>query len=284
MRSDRLGVVAGREVPGALLDARLSELRAGPLADRLPPPDCLEGRRLRRWVAQLVLTEELVRAEASRLGVSAVPPEPAGEPGQTGQPDWSGRYPVRAGSLAAAVLAAMPLAREVYRRITDTVRVDEVAAEAYYQHNPELWQRPERRTVLYLPTERPDPSGSTDRIAPGYPSELIRLRSRGVRWTCTAAELPEPLDRLIFTAAPGKVVGPILTPFGWQLHLVEGVTPAHTVEFDAVRDQILTTLTLSARQRYFEQWLERRRRTLVTVAPGCEHPGDPRHSDYAHHH
>lgn len=284
MRPDRLGVVAGREVPGVLLDARLAELRAGPLADRLPPPDCLEGRRLRRWVAQLVLTEELVRAEAARLGVRAGAPEPAGEPGQAGQYGRSGRYPAPTGSLAAAVLAAMPLARAVYRRITETVRVDEAAAEAYHRRNPELWQRPERRTVLYLPTEQPNPSGSTDRIAPGYPSNLARLRPRGVRWTCTAAELPEPLDRIVFTTAPGNVVGPTLTPFGWQLYLIEGVTPAHTVGFDTVRDEILTMLTLSARQRYFEQWLERRRRTLVTVASGCEHPGDPRHSDYAHNH
>ncbi|HEY9475740.1 MAG TPA: peptidylprolyl isomerase [Mycobacteriales bacterium] len=282
----RVGVVAGRDVPGALLDARLAELRAGPLAHALPPPDCLEGRRLRRWVAQLVLTEELVRAEAVRLGVTEPDPSPVGG-GTGGAP---GPLPPWAGSLAAAVLAAMPLARAVYRRVTDPIRVGQAEAENYYRRNPDLWQHPERRTLLHILTDRSDLSAQRpdqnlpDQDPPGRQPDPARLRADGVRWTCIESELPEQLGRLVFTAAPGDMVGPIITPFGWQLCLVEGVTSAHVVEFDTVRDEILTTLTLSARQRYFERWLEQRRRALVTVDPGCEHPGDPRHSDYAHHH
>lgn len=298
-----VGVVAGRRLPGELLDARVADLRAGPMADRLPPEGSLEGRRLRRWVAQLVLTEELIRVEAARLGVPA--PDPAAAPGVVdpgavepgsdagrdrtgagrldtawsplwpgGRPPWSdplgGPGPWPAGSLALAVLATMPLARALYRRVTDRVRVAENRARDYYRRNPELWKRPERRTLLHvLSAVPPDPD---------------RLRVDGTWWTCTYDELPGPLAKLAFSAAPGAIVGPVNTPFGWHVCLIGGVTPAQVRTFDTVRNQIIAELTRSDRDRYFERWVEQRRSALVTTGTGCEHPGDPRHSDYAHHH
>lgn len=301
-----IGVVAGHEIPGALLDARLAELRSGPAADLLPPPDCLEGRRLRRWVAQLVLTEELVRAEADRLGV----PDPGDLPGddqgsgiadttadgagggrrngtggdlgdhtgRPGAPDDLGPPPHGlaglalwpAGSLASAVLAVMPLARAVYRMVTAGVRVDDDQARAFYQRNPELWTHPERRTLLHAVS--------------GQPPDPGRLHEDGTWLTCTREELPEALALPAFSAAPGALVGPVNTPFGWQICLVGGVTPARVDSFATVRDQIAGRLTRSKRDRYFERWIEQRRSELVAVAVGCEHPGDPRHSDYTHHH
>ncbi|HEX5493999.1 MAG TPA: peptidylprolyl isomerase [Mycobacteriales bacterium] len=281
---DGVGTVAGREVPGELLDTRLAELRAGPMADRLPPEHSLEGRRLRRWVAQLVLTEELIRTEARRLGVGNPEPdvEPRTDPGATDRPPpgFAGpvpRYghrtepvPWSAGSLASAVLAALPLARALYRRVTDHIQPGEDRARDYYRRNPELWEHPERRTLLHV--------HSTE------PSDPARLWVDGTWWTCTRDELPEPLAKLAFSAAPKAIVGPVNTPFGWQVCLIGRITPAHALNFDTVRDEILARLTRSARDRYFERWVERRRSALVTTAVGCEHPGDPRHSDYAHHH
>lgn len=270
-----MGVVAGREVPVAVLDARLAALRAGPFADRLPPADCLAGRQLRRWVAQLVLTEELVHAEAVRLGV--------GDPGQHGDraagpdsicspadgPVASG-WAVPAGGLAGAVLAGMPLARALYRRVTAEIRADDRQARDYYRHNPDLWCRPERRDLLHLLS--------------AWPADPARLHAEGTRWSATRAELPEPLAGFVFTATPGRTVGPTKTHFGWHLCLVEGISPSTVDTFDAVRSGILATLTRSRRRQHFERWLEQRRAELVVVQPGCEHPGDPRHSDYTHHH
>lgn len=286
-----LGTVAGHEVPGALLEARLARLRSGPMAARLPPDGGREGRRLRRWIAQLILTEELVRVEAARLGVPDPDPncEPDGVGSESDTPrERDGRPAVfalrpaefapepaelamqAAGSLASAVLAAMPLARAVYRRVTADLRVDVARARDYYRRNPELWEHPERRTLRHVLSARPP--------------EPTRLRTDGMLWTCTRDELAEPLGKYVFSATPGAIVGPVNTPFGWQICLVEGVTPAHLVNFDTVRDQILARLTRSACDCYFDRWIEQRRVALVTVASGCEHPGDPRHSDYVHHH
>lgn len=40
----------------------------------------------------------------------------------------------------------------------------------------------------------------------------------------------------------------------------------------------------AARRRAFRLWLERRRTEVVQLAPGYEHPGDPRQPDNTHRH
>ena len=40
----------------------------------------------------------------------------------------------------------------------------------------------------------------------------------------------------------------------------------------------------AARRRAFRIWLEQRRAALVWLAPGYEHPGDPRQPDNTHRH
>ena len=46
----------------------------------------------------------------------------------------------------------------------------------------------------------------------------------------------------------------------------------------------IATLRGAARRRAFRLWLEQRRAALVWLAPGYEHPGDPRQPDNVHKH
>ena len=43
-------------------------------------------------------------------------------------------------------------------------------------------------------------------------------------------------------------------------------------------------LRAAARRRAFRLWLDARRAALVELAPGYEHPGDPRQPDNTHRH
>ncbi|TCO35497.1 [acyl-carrier-protein] S-malonyltransferase [Kribbella steppae] len=67
----------GEPVPRELLDDRLAVLRAGDAACVLPRPDSREGRQLTRWVAQVVLTEQLCLDELHRH-TNAEPETPPG--------------------------------------------------------------------------------------------------------------------------------------------------------------------------------------------------------------
>lgn len=261
-----IGTVAGRGVPAELLEQRLTAMYASPAAVALPARGDMEWRRLRRWVAQLLLTEALVRAEADRLGVTADSAPPA---------DVAEAVRLAAtGSLAAAALSAQPLARALFDRVSQDIDVDESAVRDYYDRNADRWRRPARCRLRHLLADDEESARAA----------IDRLDRDGEVWSRAVDDLPRPLGAAIIDAAPGTIVGPVASPFGWHVVRIDEVRPAGIAPYDEVRPGIADTLRKSAQADYFERWLERRRREQVDVAEGFEHPGSPNQPDFAHHH
>ncbi len=176
--------VAGQPVSVAEVDAREQALRASVHAAALPRPHTSEGRQLRRWLTQVLVTERVVAREAAVLGVVAAdaPEEP------DVLPDLTARLEI--GSVAAGVLAD-PLARAVFAVVTAGVDVTAETVGDYRRRNPGRFAR-------------------------------------------------------------------------------DADVAAH--------------LRGAARRRAFRIWLDGRRAALVELAPGYEHPGDPRQPDNTHRH
>ncbi|MGV0994257.1 MAG: DUF7158 domain-containing protein [Mycobacterium sp.] len=174
--------VGGAAVPVAEVDAREQVLRTSPQTAALPRPGTSEGRQLRRWLTQLLVTERVIAHEASALDVAADDAPTLEEL----LPDLTARLEI--GSIAAAVLAD-PLARAVYARVTAQVDVDDDTVADYRRRNP---------------------------------------------------------------GRHGSAVAEVLRG--------------------------------AARRRAFRIWLQQRCAALVWLAPGYEHPGDPRQPDNTHKH
>ena len=111
------------------VDAREARLRGGPLAAALPMAGTSEGRQLRRWLTQLIVTERVVAAEAAARGVSADDAPAEDEL----LPDITARLEI--GSIAAAALAD-PRARALFARVTADVDVSDDDIAAYHDRNP----------------------------------------------------------------------------------------------------------------------------------------------------
>jgi [acyl-carrier-protein] S-malonyltransferase len=197
--------VAGIDVPVADIDAREAELRDAMPAASLPRAGTSEGRQLRRWLTQLLVTERVIAAEAAMAGVTA-DEAPAEE---QLLPDNSARLEI--GSVAAAALGD-PLARAMFAWVTAAVDVTDAEVTDYHARNP------------------------------------LRF------------------------AAPSDIGN------GWRTATLEA-PPLH-----AVRPLIVEHLRGAARRRAFRLWLDARRDALVRLAPGYEHPGDPRQPDNTHRH
>lgn len=180
----QVATVDGAPVPVEEIDAREAVLRASPQTAALPRPGTSEGRQLRRWITQLVVTERVVAAEADALGVTVT----AAPSVEDVLPDLTARLEI--GSIAAAVLAD-PIARAVYAHVTADVDVDDAAVADYHRRNPG-------------------------------------------RFACDA--------------------------------------------------DLAAHLRGAARRRAFRVWLQQRCAALVWLAPGYEHPGDPRQPDNTHKH
>ena len=200
-----VATVAGIPVLVDEVDAAETRLRSGPRAAALPARGTGEGRQLRRWLTQLIVTERVVTAEADARGLSG-----RGAPSEAELlPDATARLEL--GSVAAAALAE-PRARALFADVTAAVRVDDEEVAAYHARNPLRFVEP-----------RPERNG----------------------WR-----------------TPPPVAPPLAD----------------------VRSTIADYLRGAARRRAFRVWLDARRAELVRLAPGYEHPGDPRQPDNIHRH
>ncbi|OBG72929.1 malonyl CoA-ACP transacylase [Mycobacterium sp. E3305] len=199
-----VATVAGVAVPVDEVDAAETRLRARRGAAALPAVGTAEGRQLRRWLTQLIVTERVVAAEFEARGLCG-----RGAPSEEELlPDATARMEI--GSVAAAVLAD-PRARALFADVTAAVRVPDEEVASYHARNP------------------------------------LRF------------------------AAPGR------DSHGWR-------SPPATPPLDDVRSAIAGHLLGAARRRAFRVWLDARRVALVRLAPGYEHPGDPRQPDNTHRH
>ena len=197
-------IVAGHPVTVAEVDAREQRLRSGPLTAAFPIAGTSEGRQLRRWVTQLIVTERVIVAQAAALGVTADHAPSESEV----LPDMTARLEI--GSITASTLAD-PLARELFRVVTAPISVTDDEVAAYHRRNPL-------------------------RFATGAQSAA-----------------------------------------GWRI-------PAPPPRLEEVRPMIVAHLLAAARRRAFRGWLDERVADLVVLAPGYEHPGDPRQPDNTHKH
>jgi len=196
--------VSGRPVLVRDVDQRETRLRASMLAAALPRAGTSEGRQLRRWLTQLLVTERVVAAEAAARGVTA-----DGAPTEDELlPDMAARLEI--GSVAASALED-PMGRALYAHVTADIQVSDTDVEDYHARNP------------------------------------FRF------------------------AAPAPAVG------GWHRR---AAAPALADARRAITEHLLA----AARRRSFRVWLDARRAALVELAPGYEHPGDPRQPDNTHKH
>ena len=183
-RATIAATVGGAPVSVSEVDAREDRVRGSRLASSLPRRGTSEGRQLRRWLTQLLVTERVAGREAATRGLTT-----DGAPSEHELlPDTVARLEM--GSVAAAVLAD-PLARALFVSVTAAVDITDADVRDYRERNPRRFD--------------------------------------------TDAEIAEHL---------------------------RGV----------------------ARRRAFRLWLDVRCAELVQLAPGYEHPGDPRQPDNTHRH
>ncbi|BBZ57811.1 DUF7158 domain-containing protein [Mycolicibacterium phocaicum] len=138
--------------------------------------------------------------------------------------------------------------------------------------------------------------GVTDRDAPTETDLLPGAAARMELGSIAAAALEQPLARALFVRVTAEVripdaeieryharnplrfAPPVPGPDGWS------TAPTVVPELDQVRPQVAAHLLGSARRRAFRHWLDARRAESVHLAPGYEHPGDPRQPDHVHRH
>jgi [acyl-carrier-protein] S-malonyltransferase len=251
--------VAGRRIARSRLEERLVTFRNGPGGRHVPPErDAGDSLTLRRWLLQELVTEAVLAHEARAAGLTVV--ETADHGG--------GR------ALDGRVLRAL------FELVTAAVTVPDDQVRAYYARNVDRYRTPEARRIWHMVVaDEREARELRARTAAGEAD-----RARGVDIELRRGELAGSLEDAIFGAEIDEVVGPIQSEHGWHVARVDAVTHAGTTPYEDVRDDIEAELLAAARARVFAEWLEERRRELVTFERGWEHPADPIHGLSAHRH
>lgn len=117
--SDVSAWVGGRAIPLAELDRRLDRLRASDRACVLPNAQTREGRQLRRWVAHVLIVEQLCVDELAARGLGWTGEELPGMPSPTDA--------VALGSIVAAAWWGHPAVRRAAQELTRAVRLPPAA-------------------------------------------------------------------------------------------------------------------------------------------------------------
>jgi [acyl-carrier-protein] S-malonyltransferase len=160
------------------------------------------------------------------------------------------------GTAAADVVATSAAARAVLTSFAGRPSPHEV--RAHYDEHPDRYARPERWVVrqAFGPTPAELPLSPPYEVDPG--TLVPQLRS-----------------------APA---GPVRSDLGWHLLVVDEVRPAGAVPYEQVRAAIGAELGDRQAQLAFARWLDAALADRVRLAPGYEHPADPRNPDATHRH
>ena len=231
------------------------------LDNHAPPAAVGEDPAARsRWASRAVMTAVLARQEAGRRGLA----------------DESDLPTVVADELVGD---GTPLAAEV---------------QAYFERNRGRYELPEQRRVRHLLCESDEKACSmAEKARSGQPlSDLARqfstdAGSRGAGGDLgllRRGELAGAVEDLVFAAETGQVLGPVRSPFGWHVLMVESIEAGGAPDLASVRDEITSELAERRRREAYVAWLERRALEGIIMGPGYEHPFRPSFLTWAHRH
>lgn len=273
----RVAVVGGRPISISRLEQRVAEVRRGPRGRHLPPEGGSESVRLRRWIVQELVTEEVLVHEARAAGIIG---------------SEAGTDPVQGGTTSPA-LSPAAVARLI-ERVTASVTVARRDVRAYYVRNRDLYRRREARRVrhILLPDEasaqrvarRLAAGDEMGALAEALSTDAGSRTQGGDLGDVHRGEFTGPLEDAIFGAEIGAVIGPIRTEHGWHVARVEAVAQESYVPYAEAGPAIEAELLAAARTRVFAAWLERRRTALAVIEPEFEHPAHPIHGVPSHRH
>ena len=291
-----VGWVAGEAVEAPALDAYLMALGASAVGTRVGVDELAIGqpaqvgevrdgagvdgpfskqRALRTWAAKGLLADRLLEREAARLGVA----DPTSLDQWVNALEAAGEISVGPPSLADA-LACYQASLHRYRagearRVRHLLVAERAAAEilAAEVASAEVAGAGEGAPAAQA-------AGGRVTIVLGDLASRCSLDegSRGRRgdlgWV-ERGQFAGALEEVIFAATPGQLRGPVESPFGWHLLVVEAVRQARLRPFEECREEILVELAADRRREAVRQWWGRRLVEAVRVPAGAEHPVHP---------
>ncbi|MGZ7042093.1 MAG: peptidylprolyl isomerase, partial [Thermoanaerobaculia bacterium] len=148
-----------------------------------------------------------------------------------------------------------------------------------YDREKEHYRLPERARLREIVVPRPENAAAAEqmekrvqqiaadaRIAPDFAKyaaavpESVTKEKGGDMGEVARGELLPDLDKAVFNAAAGAIIGPIPTKSGWHILKLETRLPSEVPAFESVKDKLRKDVSDETFQRDYKAYIERLRK------------------------
>jgi len=255
------------------------------------PADKVAARKaeLRKSLIEDVIAELLIKDRADRLGLGVTEAEVKEAVNRLKQ-----QYGIQSDTEFDESLKKSGMSRtEMEARLRDTLIANKVFARELrgredltdrelrerYDREKEHYRLPERAHLRAIILPRPENAvavaqaearanelAAQARVAPdfgklaGSVAENAMKEKGGDMGEVARGELLPDLDKAVFNANPGTVIGPIATKSGWHILKVEQRLPSEVPAFESLKDKIRKDASDAAFQRDYKAYIDRLRK------------------------
>lgn len=245
----------------------------GPL--KVPKPGDPGYASVRDQALQFLISARWIRGQAKEMGIGATPAEVKRQFEQTKEQSFSNERQYRK-FLASSQMTQADintrveqdlLQQKIRQKVTgldSKASAEEI--KAYYDQSKARFTQPERRDlriVLNKDKEKVEKAKAELASGKGW-KEVARKYSTDPASKSSAGKLPgvskgqqEPaLDKAVFAAKKGEVVGPIKTQFGYYLFTIEKIIPETTQSLKKARESIRSIIVAQRQQRLLDEFVQ----------------------------
>jgi parvulin-like peptidyl-prolyl isomerase len=243
----------------------------------------------RKGLTDDLIAELLVKDRADRLGLSVTDPEVKDAVGRLKE-----QYGIKTDQQFEESLKQSGMTRaDMEARLRDTLLTNKVFGRELrgrdempdkelrerYDHEKEHYRLPERAHLRAIIVTKPDdPAAAAKaeqrvnqiaqdaRVAPDFakyaasvPENAMKEKGGDMGEVARGELLPD-LDKAVFNAQAGDIIGPIATKSGWHILKVETRLPSEVPAFESVKDKLRKDVTDESFQRDYKVYIERLRK------------------------
>jgi len=269
-------VVAGQHVTRADLDERLHQAECSYKLQKraFPKAGSPEYQAIQTQVLQSLVERVELDQKASSLGATVTTKQVDDQLKQLKKQYFGGsekRY--RAELTKQCVtdaevhtdVRANLLSNEIYKKVTDGVKVSDAEVRAYYDSHPTVYTQPPSRVVRHILVKDKATAdklyaqlkGGADfaALAKKY-SQDPGSKSQGGKLTITKGQTVPQFDKVAFSLKTGELSKPVKSQYGW--HIIQALKPAtarKVTPFTRVKEAIRQQLLQQERSSSLQKWL-----------------------------
>lgn len=182
------------------------------------------------------------------------------------------------------LLKAQIISEKVRAAVTKDAQPTDAKLQEYYDKNKAQFDQPEQRStrhilvkdkatadMLYKQLKANPSDANWKKLAQKYTLDPSGKTNGGDLGPVTKGSQPPSVEKAIFGAQKGEVVGPVKSPNGWEVLQVTDIVPAKTSTFEEAKPQIQQLLASQLVEQAYQDWLTKAKADAkIKYAPGYD--------------